>query len=66
MAGLLLDLAEYRDKSTFVRVYEHFAPRVKAYMIRLGANEESAEDLSQEAMLKVWRKCESAKGVIYQ
>lgn len=53
---LLLRVAESRDRAAFKALFEHFAPRVKAYAMRLGAPAGQAEDLAQEAMLTLWRK----------
>ncbi|AMO57723.1 sigma-70 family RNA polymerase sigma factor [Endozoicomonas montiporae] len=55
----LVDLARYRDKQLFVRLYDYFAPRLKNHLIRKGAHSEMAEELVQEAMLSVWRHCGS-------
>jgi RNA polymerase sigma-70 factor (ECF subfamily) len=54
--ALLRRLAEARDRAAFRTLFEHFAPRVKAYAMRLGASAPEAEDLAQEAMLVMWRK----------
>lgn len=53
---LLRRVAEARDRAAFKVLFEHFAPRVKAYAMRLGAPGQVAEDLAQEAMLTLWRK----------
>ena len=45
-----------RDTLAFIALFDHFAPRIKAYMRKLGASEEDAEELVQETMLTVWRK----------
>jgi len=37
-------------------LFSHFAPRIKTFMQRSGSSEVQAEELSQEAMLAVWRK----------
>ena len=55
-SDLLSTLGESRSKSDFSRLYEHFAPRVKAYIIRFGMPVAAAEELTQESMLAVWRK----------
>ncbi|WP_432698261.1 sigma-70 family RNA polymerase sigma factor [Marinobacterium sp. YM272] len=52
----LAALAESRDKRLFAELFSHFGPRIKAYIIRLGMPVASAEELTQEAMLSVWRK----------
>jgi RNA polymerase sigma-70 factor (ECF subfamily) len=45
-----------RDRAAFAALFAHFAPRVKAYLLRLGAPPAVAEDLAQEALLSLWRK----------
>lgn len=49
-------VATRRDRAAFVNLFEHFAPRVKTFILRSGANEAMAEELAQETMLTVWRK----------
>ena len=44
------------DRAAFARLFGHFAPRVKAYMLKLGLPAQRAEDLAQDTMLSVWRK----------
>lgn len=56
---ILVDLAESRDKKLFLQLYDHFAPRLKSFLVRKGANEELAEELVQETLLSVWRKTSS-------
>jgi RNA polymerase sigma-70 factor (ECF subfamily) len=55
-ARLILAVARTGDRNAFAMLFEHFAPRVKSYMLRLGAAPEAAEELAQEALLTVWRK----------
>lgn len=49
-------VARFQDRAAFARLFGHFGPRVKAYLMRLGADKGQAEDLAQEVMLTVWRK----------
>ena len=49
-------IARDQDRTAFAELFNHFAPRVKAFMRRNGASEAQAEDVAQEAMLAVWRK----------
>jgi RNA polymerase sigma-70 factor (ECF subfamily) len=56
MADLLRRIAERSDPAAFRELYEAYGPRVKAYMIRQGADAGTAEDLAQETLLTVWRK----------
>lgn len=53
---LLAAMASTQDKSLYVELYRHFAPKVKGYIIRLGITESTAEELAQETMLNMWRK----------
>jgi RNA polymerase sigma factor (sigma-70 family) len=48
-------VADRRDCFAFARLYDHFAPRLKAYMLRCGCEHGVAEELAQEVMLAVWR-----------
>ena len=49
-------VAERKDREAFGRLFGHFAPRVKSYMLRLGMADAHADDLAQETLLTVWRK----------
>ncbi|MFP8966932.1 sigma-70 family RNA polymerase sigma factor [Pokkaliibacter sp. CJK22405] len=49
-------VSEKRDKASFMRLYDHFAPRLNAYLQGLGAPVNQAEELVQEALLTLWRK----------
>ncbi len=55
-AGWLRAIAERGDRAAFVALFGHFAPRVKAYLLRLNLPPGQAEEMTQEAMLTVWRK----------
>ncbi|MBA2588888.1 MAG: sigma-70 family RNA polymerase sigma factor [Alphaproteobacteria bacterium] len=56
MNALLGRVAMERDRTAFAALFSHFAPRVKAYLLRQGAPAAVAEDLAQEALLSLWRK----------
>jgi RNA polymerase sigma-70 factor (ECF subfamily) len=45
-----------RDRASFMRIYDHFAPRLQRYLRNLGVPESMADDLVQEALLTLWRK----------
>ena len=55
-AALIRAIAEDRDRAAFAALFVQYAPRLKAYMRRLGAADETAEEIVQETMLMVWRK----------
>jgi len=52
----LVCVANDRDRLAFEKLYEHFAPKVKSYLQRQGADPATADDLAQETMAQVWRK----------
>lgn len=52
--ALLARVAEHDDKAAFRAIYQHFAPRIKAYAINQGFSQH-AEVLVQEVMTSVWR-----------
>ncbi|WP_282604927.1 sigma-70 family RNA polymerase sigma factor [Pelagibius sp. Alg239-R121] len=52
-------IAEQRCKTSFQALFGYFAPRLKAYLMRLGSDADQAEELVQEAMIMVWRKAAS-------
>lgn len=55
---LIEAVAMRRDRDAFARLFDHFAPRLKAYLMKAGATAGAAEDFAQDAMLTVWRKAE--------
>jgi RNA polymerase sigma-70 factor, ECF subfamily len=58
LSTALLAVARRRDREAFARLFLHFGPRIKTYMMQLGMPDSRAEDLAQETMLAVWRKAE--------
>lgn len=56
MAACIEAVAERQDRAAFATVYDYFAPRLKGYLMRLGADQALAEELAQEVMITVWRK----------
>lgn len=56
MSDLLTLIARDRSEQAFVQLFEQYAGRLKAYMLRQGADAATAEELAQETLLIVWRK----------
>ena len=56
MNDAIMRIAEFRDRDAFSQIYEFFSPRLKNYFIAKGMNDNFAEELVQETMLKIWRK----------
>ncbi len=52
----LVAVAQCQDRAAFARLFAHFAPRVKRYLMQGGSPEAQAEELTQEALAAVWRK----------
>lgn len=58
LALLIIRVAGSRDRQAFAALFRHFAPRVKAYLLKTGLTIPTAEELAQEVMLNLWRKAE--------
>ena len=54
-AEMLRAVAERQDRAAFGRLFAHFAPRLKGYLMRLGASDAAAEELVQCACIG-WEK----------
>ena len=59
LSAMIVAIARDADRQAFADLFSHFAPRVKSYLLRLGAASETAEELAQETLLCVWRKAAS-------
>jgi RNA polymerase sigma-70 factor (ECF subfamily) len=49
-------IAEKRDDSTFRSLFLTFGPKLRAMLMRQGADRATAEDIVQDTMLTVWSK----------
>lgn len=58
-ADLIEAVASRQDRAAFANLFRHFAPRVKAFIMRGGTDAEAAQEVSQEALIMVWRKAAS-------
>ncbi|MGC6537020.1 MAG: sigma-70 family RNA polymerase sigma factor [Candidatus Puniceispirillaceae bacterium] len=56
---LLMRVGRDRDRSAFAELFSYFAPRLKSFLLRLGTDMSTAEELAQEAMIMVWRRAET-------
>lgn len=54
-ASLLLQVGA-QDKQAFAALYDHFAPRIKGWVMKMGAPAGRAEDIVQDVMLQIWRR----------
>ncbi|MBI1215861.1 MAG: sigma-70 family RNA polymerase sigma factor [Alphaproteobacteria bacterium] len=53
---LLVRVGAAKDRASFVRLFEYFAPRVKSYLLKHGASETAAEEIVQNTFVTVWEK----------
>lgn len=56
MADCMEAVAARQDKAAFATLFDYFAPRLKGYLMKLGAGDALAEELAQEVMITLWRK----------
>ena len=52
-------VAATADRRAFAALFRHFAPRVKGFLARGGADNALAEELAQETMVTLWRRASS-------
>ena len=55
-ASIVIRIRDQRDEQAFVALFQHFAPRLKAFLMRSGADAATAEECVQEVMTTVWQK----------
>ena len=49
-------IAQHEDEAAFAKIFRHFAPRVKGFLINSGADANLAEECMQDVMATLWRK----------
>lgn len=47
------------DRAAFVLLFERYAGRIKAFMMRSGAGAADAEEITQDVMVSIWRRASS-------
>lgn len=55
-AELMLRVRDGQDEAAFAALFEHFAPRIKGFLMRSGATGALAEEVAQDVMVTVWHK----------
>lgn len=56
MSDLLFRIATDRSDAAFRNLFEEYGSRVRNFMMRQGADPETAEELAHETLVTVWRK----------
>ena len=54
--AMVAAIRDNKDRRAFAALFRHFAPRVKAFLMKSGANEGLAEECTQEVMATLWTK----------
>ncbi|MBD0866357.1 MAG: sigma-70 family RNA polymerase sigma factor [Rhodobacteraceae bacterium] len=52
----LVRVRDHRDQAAFAELFRHFAPRIKAFLMKSGADATLAEECTQEVMATLWHK----------
>ncbi len=55
-SGKILRIRDHQDQRAFAELFAHFAPRVKAFLIKSGTDAAHAEECAQEVMATLWHK----------
>ena len=55
-AELIGRVAAHGDRDAFNALFEHFAPRIKGFLLKRGSSPDEAEEIAQNTMVAVWRK----------
>jgi RNA polymerase sigma-70 factor (ECF subfamily) len=58
-ADLIEAIATRQDRASFAALFRFFGPRVKAFLMKGGSDPEFAQEVTQEALILVWRKAAS-------
>ena len=54
--ALMMAIRDHADRDAFARLYRHFAPRVKGFLMKSGDPAAQAEECAQDVMALVWQK----------
>ncbi|RLJ99810.1 sigma-70 family RNA polymerase sigma factor [Ruegeria conchae] len=49
-------IRDAKDQIAFAELFQHFAPRIKAFLIKSGSDAALAEECAQEVMATLWHK----------
>ena len=55
-ADMVTAVATKRDRAAFARLFDFYAPRVYAYLLRLRLEPGVADELTQDVMTTLWQK----------
>lgn len=55
-AALMVAVRDRQDKAAFAKLFRHFAPRVKGFLMKSGTEASLAEDCAQDVLATLWQK----------
>ncbi len=55
-------IRDRQDQQAFAELFRHFAPRVKAFLMKSGSSADFAEECTQDVMATLWRKAHMFDG----
>ena len=55
-AALVCAVRDRQDRAAFAALFRHFAPRVKSFLMKSGADAGLAEECAQDVMATLWQK----------
>ena len=55
-ANLAKAVADNRDQTAFATLFDHFAPRLKSWLVKRSMKPDEAEELVQEVMAVLWHR----------
>ena len=55
-AGWIAAVANSRDEGAFASLFDFYAPRLEAWLMRAGVDSGAAEEICQDVMTTLWRK----------
>ncbi|RHZ98454.1 sigma-70 family RNA polymerase sigma factor [Cereibacter sphaeroides] len=54
--ALMRAIRDHRDEAAFGELFQHFAPKVKGFLMKSGSVASQAEECAQDVMATVWQK----------
>ncbi|MFC3183100.1 sigma-70 family RNA polymerase sigma factor [Cypionkella sinensis] len=52
----MIAVRDQQDRAAFAALFQHFAPRVKGFLMKSGSDAALAEDCAQDVMATLWNK----------
>lgn len=54
--ALMIAVRDRQDRAAFAALFQHFAPRIKGFLMKSGTDAALAEDCAQDVMTVLWNK----------